>query len=110
MIRNRIQIVDVAVELVRALQPIIKKIRLHDAEEAKQMRDAAHSVVRNSSEGWERAGRDKTNHYRMAAGSAREVHGGLLIAEASGWITAEEMAEPMELCDHALAMLWKMTH
>ena len=107
---NRIEIVDVAVQLIRALQPIIRKIRLHDMDEVKQMRSASASIVRNASEGWERSGRDKTNHYRMAAGSAREVRGGLLIAEASGWIDAAEMAGPMELCDRALAMLWRMTH
>ncbi len=74
------------------------------------MRTAVNSVARNVSEGWERIGKDKTNRYRIAAGSAREVKAGLLIADAWGWVEPTEMQEAMNLCDRSLAMLWRMTH
>jgi len=110
LVNHRIEILDVALDLVRAVKPIVRKVQTQDAEEARQMRTAVNSIVRNVSEGWERCGKDKTQLYRVAAGSAREVKAGLLIADAWGWVEPAEMQEAMSLCDRSLAMLFRMTH
>jgi four helix bundle protein len=110
LMSNRIEVLDVALELIRAVRPIVRKIQTQDAEEARQMKTAANSVARNVSEGWERIGKDKPHLYRIAAGSAREVRAGLLIADAWGWVEPAEMDDAMSLCDRLGAMLWRLTH
>lgn len=107
---QRIEILDVSLDLIRAIKPIVKKLQTQDAEEARQMKNAANSVARNVSEGWERVGKDKPHLYRIAAGSAREVRAGLLIADAWGWIDPAELEVAMALCDRLGAMLWRLTH
>jgi four helix bundle protein len=107
---NRIEILDVALDLIRAIKPIVRKVQTQDAEEARQMKNAANSVARNVSEGWERIGKDKPHLYRIAAGSAREVRAGLLIADAWGWVDPAEMQLAMALTDRLGAMLWRLTH
>jgi four helix bundle protein len=57
-----------------------------------------------------RAGKDRLHHWRIAAGSAEEVRGSLLIADAWGHIDREGVAPCLELLDRICAMLHRMTH
>ena len=107
---TRFEALDLSLDLIRALAPIVRRIQTHDAEEARQMRSAASSVSRNLAEGRARAGKDKPHLYRIAAGSAAEVRAGLLIAGAWGWVTAEEVGQAMALVDRLCAILWRLTH
>jgi four helix bundle protein len=107
---NKIEILDVSLELIGELRPIVRKVQTHDAEEARQMISAASSVAQNVSEGWERNGKDKAHLYRVAAGSAREVKAGLQIAHAWGWLDRSETQGALALCDRLGAMLYRLTH
>ena len=68
------------------------------------------SAALNLSEGRRRSGRDRRHHYRVGAGSADEVVTCLRVAAALDYISLPSVEEPLEYLDHALAILWKLTH
>ena len=101
---------EVALELIRALRPVIAKIRRSSSKEAEQLQDAANSIARNLGEGSGRLGRDRRNHWSYASGSAREVRDSLRISLAAGWIEDADLVDVAPLLDRELAITWKMTH
>ncbi len=108
--RPRFHALEVALELVAVLHPIVAKIASHDAGLAKQLRNALSSMPLNVSEGNRRLGRDRIHLWSMAAGSADEVRTCLGIALAWGYVDEATLKEPLELLDRELAMLWRLTH
>jgi len=101
---------DVALELIRRLRPIIEKIRRHDRKEAEQLQSAAQSIARNLAEGRRRLGRDRTSLWSVAAGSTDEARTSVLMAYAAGWIDDADLGSVRDLFDRELAMTWNMTH
>ena len=97
-----------ALGLVAGLRPVLGELAKADRSLADQMRRAASSVVLNIAEGNRRAGRDRLQFFRIAAGSAAEVRAALDVARAWGMVGAATAAEA-EL-DRVLAMLWRLTH
>jgi four helix bundle protein len=98
---------EVALDLVRALRPVVAQLRQHSAEAADQVERAASSIVLNLAEGYRRHGRDPRRFYVMAQGSASEVLGALDLAEAWGWEIQSERARV--LLDRELGLLWGLT-
>jgi four helix bundle protein len=101
---------DVSLELVRSLRQLIAAVAAHDPDLARQLRRAGASIPLNIHEGNRRAGRDRTQLFRVAAGSATEVVAGLRVAEAWGHVDAAASASALALADRVLAMLWRLTH
>ena len=106
----RFHALDVALELIGVLRPILSSIEKRDHGLAKQLRNAATSVPLNISEGNRRLGKDRTHLWSIAAGSADEARTCLLIAQAWGYVEQAALEEPLELLDRELAMLWRLTH
>ena len=86
------------------------KIRAKRKSLANEIGRAAESIALNVSEGSQRAGLDKPDLYRRAAGSARETQAHLRVALASGWIQPRDVQEILPLLDRELAILWRLTH
>ena len=101
---------DRALDLVRALRPLANRLDRHDRALAKQLRAAASSVPLNLAEGRGRRKGDRLHHWRIAAGSAREVQACLLTAEAWGYLECDELAPSMDALDQVLAICWRLTH
>ena len=97
-----------ALGLVAGLRPVLDGLMKSDRALADQLRRAASSVVLNIAEGNRRAGRDRLQFFRIAAGSAAEVRAALEVARAWGMVEATPEADT-EL-DRVLAMLWKLAH
>jgi four helix bundle protein len=97
---------DVALASTRALRETLERIRLADPNLCDQLRRAASSMLLNISEGRWKAGRDRANRYRIAAGSAAETRACLQLAEAWAFVSPEMIEEPVQLLDRVLAMLW----
>ena len=74
-----------ALDLVRALRPVVAELRKYSADAADQVERAASSVVLNIAEGDRRSGRDPQRFFAMANGSAGEILGALDLADAWGW-------------------------
>jgi four helix bundle protein len=98
----------VALDLIRALRPIVAELRQHSADAADQVERAAGSIVHNLAEGSRRRGRDPKRFYTMAHGSANEIRGALDVADAWGWRIDSEHARA--LLDRELGLLWGLTH
>jgi four helix bundle protein len=98
---------DVALDLVRALRPVVSQLRTYSPEAADQVERAASSIVLNLAEGGRRHGRDPRRFWDMAHGSAAEIRGALDLADAWGWQV--ESARARALLDRELGLLWGLT-
>jgi four helix bundle protein len=100
---------DVSLELITSLRPLLPAIARRDRSLLDQLRRAATSVASNVSEGDRRVGKDRVHLFRVAAGSAAEVRTQLQIAVAWGDVDDAAANIPLQLLDRVLAMLWKLT-
>jgi four helix bundle protein len=99
---------EVALDLVRALRPVVGQLRNFSSEAADQVERAASSIVLNLAEGDRRHGRDPRRFFAMAHGSAGEIRGALDLADAWGWQV--ESSQARALLDRELGLLWGLTH
>ena len=99
------QVFDVALELVRSLRDVIDAVAQQDTDMAKQLRRARTSVPLNIREGSRRKGKDRRYHWCVASGSADEIVGCLLTAEAAGYLAMDTIQPSLDLADRILAML-----
>jgi four helix bundle protein len=97
----------VALDLIRALRPVVAQLRKHSPEAADQVERAASSIVHNLAEGSRRNGRDPKRFYDMAHGSAGEIRGALDVADAWGWQV--DSAQARALLDRELGLLFGLT-
>src|SRR5215470_7092704 len=98
---------DVALDLIRALRPVVVQLRKHSRDAADQVERAASSIVLNLAEGDRRCGRDPGRFFDMAHGSAGEIRGALDLADAWGWQV--DSAQARALLDRELGLLWGLT-
>ena len=101
---------EMSITVMERIAPIEHKVRLRRKSLASEIGRAAESIALNVSEGRERAGLDRSDFYRRAAGSAAELTTALRIARIRGYITAEDFAAVDALLDRVRAMLWRLTH
>jgi four helix bundle protein len=97
-----------ALELVRALRPIVEALRSDSRDLADQIERAGTSIVLNLAEGNRRAGKDRRRFFVYAQGSGAEVKAALEVADAWGWVV--DTARARELLDRELRLLWGLTH
>lgn len=107
---RRFDLYDVVLKLIAELRPLVERLRQRDREQALQLKKAANSILSNIGEGSRRQGRDRLQHWNLAAGSAGEVRIQIEAALAWGDLEHDLTKNPLDLLDRALAMLWRMTH
>src|SRR5262245_36339030 len=100
---------ELSLELIRSLRHLVVKIAQHDAGLAKQLKESASSTAANFAEGRRRAGKDRTNFFRIAAGSADESRSHLLEAEAWGYLEWSEIGPSLDIIDEILRIAWNLT-
>ena len=101
---------EIAIALCAALRGPLERLRQHDPDLADQARRAANGVALQLSEARRRSGKDRLNRYRMAAGSADELHTALRLGHAWGYFDSATLARPLALLDRVQAMCWRLTH
>jgi four helix bundle protein len=69
----KLQVLDLALEAIELLRPIVLRIKKHDRGLARQLTDAANSSVLNTGEGALSDAGTRRSRYQSAAGSANEV-------------------------------------
>ena len=84
-----------ALDLIRALVPVVEQLKRYDSNLADQVVRAATSVTLNVAEGARRSGKDRRRFYVMARGSAGEIQGALDTADAWGWRVDSERARSL---------------
>jgi len=97
-----------SIELIRALRPLVGRLEKRDKDLARQLRKAASSIPLNIAEGNRRTGKDKSYHFRVAAGSAAETSAALEVAEA--WGHLDDTSTALDLLDQIRAMLWTLSN
>ena len=107
---RRFDLYDVVLSLITTLRPLVERLRQRDRDQALQLKKAANSILANVGEGSRRQGRDRLQHWSIAAGSAGEVRVQIEASIAWGDLEPELTKPALELLDRALAMLWRMTH
>ena len=104
---NMLVAYTVALDLIRALRPVVAQLRKHSPDAADQVERAASSIVHNLAEGSRRNGRDPKRFFDMAHGSAGEIRGALDVADAWGWQLDSDQARA--LLDRELGLLFGLT-
>ena len=100
---------EVSLSFLRSLRSPVARLRTSDPDLARQIRRAASSISLNLAEGAARCGKDRKQHFRVAAGSAREVHAALRCAEAWGDLKASETSLSLDVLDRLHRLLWGLT-
>ena len=104
----KLEVLNVSIEAISKLRPILARIRRHDRVLAKQVTDAANSVVLNIGEGAHNDAGTRKSRYQSAAGSANEVRVGLLAAIAWGHVSEPQARAAVDHYDRVVAMLYKL--
>jgi four helix bundle protein len=99
---------DVAIDIGARLRPITAAIRRSDVERADQIYRAAKSLALNVAEGGRRYGKDRSYHFRIAAGSAAEIQAALRFAIA--WEFCPAQPELLALIHRQLGLLWTLAN
>jgi four helix bundle protein len=101
---------EMSLTVLEQLAPLETKLRQRRKSLADEVGRAAESIALNVSEARQRAGLDRADLFRRAAGSASELTTALRIASARGYITPTEFAAVDATLDRVRAMLWRLTH
>ena len=90
-----------AIKLVMRVPAPLKSI-------ADQVIRSASSVPANLAEGHGRIGRDRSNHWRIAYASAKEVDSHLKLLAHAGAINPKVACEAVDAFDQVRAMTWRL--
>jgi len=101
---------EVSLTVMDRIAEVEPKIRAKRKTLADEIGRAAESIALNVSEARLRAGLDKPDMMRRAAGSASELTTALRICRSRRYISDGEYAYIDEALDRVRAMLWRQTH
>jgi four helix bundle protein len=99
---------EVSLDLVRAVRPLVERIARFDAGLAGQVRSALTVVPGHLGEARRRVGRDRAHLFRVVEGSVDETRIHLRTAEAMGYLELDDIAPAIALADRVIAMVWRL--
>jgi four helix bundle protein len=97
---------ELSIEAVRLLAPVVKRVRQYDRDLGEQLRRSLSSVALNLAEGRGCRGGTRLARYATAAGSLCESRAALRVAEAWGYLSREEYEVGEAKLDRIAAMLY----
>lgn len=98
-----LRIYGVVLEVLKQLQPVLRRIELRDKDLARQLWRCSSSVALNLAEGMYSRGQNRGARYHSALGSARETLGALEVAVACGYV--QQNAELHDRLDRIVGTL-----
>ena len=99
--QKALEAAGIAIKLVMRVPAPLKSI-------ADQAIRSASSVPANIAEGHGRFGRDRSNHWRIAYASAKEVESHLTLLAHAGAISGTGARDAMDAFDQVRAMTWRL--
>jgi four helix bundle protein len=102
------QVLDIAIEAIETLAPVVARIRRHDRDLGEQLRTALSSVVLNMAEGNGSQGGNRGARFSTAAGFNAESRAALRVAVAWGYLQARDIEAGDALLDRIAAMLHRL--
>jgi four helix bundle protein len=106
--RSTFQVLDVAIEAIESLAPIVARIRRHDRDLGEQLRTALSSTALNAAEGNHSQGGHRIARFSTAAGSNAESRAALRVAVAWGYVSARDIEAGEARLDRIAAMLYRL--
>lgn len=107
---KQLEVLNIALEAIERLRPVITRIRRHDKKLAQQIVDAANSAALNIGEGAQNDAGTRKSRFHTAAGSANEARVGLLAAARWGHISEQQALTAANYFDRVVAMLYRLIH
>jgi len=101
-------VLDVAIEAIRILAPVVARIRRYDRDLAEQLRTALSSVALNVAEGNHSQGGHRIARFSTAAGSNAESRAALRVAVAWGYLQPHDIEAGEARLDRIAAMLHRL--
>jgi four helix bundle protein len=101
-----LRIYAVILEVLKQLQPALRRIELRDRDLARQLRRCSSSIALNLAEGMYSRGGNRNARYHTALGSARETLSCLEVAVVCGY--AQEDAHLRDKLDRIVGTLVKL--
>lgn len=89
---------------------VVLKVRSPLKSLADQVIRSASSVPANLAEGAGRTGKDRSYHWKVAYGSAKEVASHLRLLIGAGAVNATRAQHALALFDEVRAMTWRLLH
>ena len=102
------QALDVSIQSVEVLRPLVARIREHDRDLGEQLRRALSSVALNLSEGSGSRAGHRLARFSTAFGSNEEARAALRVAVAWGYVAPADIADGDALLDRVSAMLFRL--
>ena len=87
---NMLRIYPIVLEVLRQLQPALRRIEVRDRDLGRQLRRASASIALNLGEGMYSRGRNRQARYHSALGSARETLSCLEVAALSSYVEEDK--------------------
>ena len=106
----KLKILETALETIQALRPVMLRIRREDRGLHRHMTEAMNSLILNLSEGEYSDPGTRKARFHSACGSANEVRGGVLAAQAWGYVRPAQCEPVLAHLDRVVATLYKLTH
>jgi four helix bundle protein len=101
-------VLDVSIEAIAVLRPVVASVRRFDRDLCDQLRRALSSIALNIAEGDGSSGGNRIARFSTALGSTREARAALRVAVAWGYVTADEVDAGDEMLDRVAAMLHRL--
>jgi len=86
-----LRIYSVVLEVLKQLQPVLRRIELRDKDLARQLRRCSCSVALNLAEGMYSRGQNRNARYHNALGSARETLSCLEVAVVCSYVQTDPL-------------------
>jgi four helix bundle protein len=102
-----LRIYPIVLEVLKQLQPALRRIEVQDRDLARQLRPARASIALNLGEGMYSRGQNRHARYHNALGSARETLSCLEVAALSSYV--EEDAQLWDQLDRIVGTLVLLT-
>jgi four helix bundle protein len=106
----RLMIYDTALEMVRGVSAVARRVERVDPDLARQMRRACTSVPLNLAEGMHSQGRNRSARLYNSMGSAKETLACLDVSAAAGYVDEQEVAGERDRIDRIVATLYRLIH
>lgn len=103
------QAAELSIQLVKAIVPLMSRIKQRDKALADQLSRAASSISLNCAEAEFSDPGNRRARPHTAAGSAGETRMALRLAVAWRHVTAGDAQSALKLAERVVAILWKMT-